>query len=175
MPRANQLSLPELSVSAQKASKAKWNGRRQPDEADFFTIGYSGHSFDSFLSRLHDVGVRTVVDIRFHAVSLYKPDFNARVLEQRLAVHDIDYLHLPNLGVPRDIRARAVGKATRRSIWAWYEDYVVKRYAEQNLHWFFNAGEHPVAFLCVELDPLSCHRHVLAEALARQGLEYFDL
>ena len=39
----------------------------------------------------------------------------------------------------------------------------------------FGVADHPVAFMCVELDPTACHRHRLSLALEEQGLRGFDL
>ena len=175
MSSSYQLQLPGLPAAAQRANKRRLNAQRSVEAADFFTIGYSGHSTASFRDTLAQAGVRTLVDIRHRAFSQYKPEFNTKSLEASLCEADIDYVHLPNLGVPRDVRAMAVGRSTRRGIWAWYDTWVVERFATRNLDWFFNAGEHPLALMCVELDPTSCHRHRLAIALERQGLRFFDL
>jgi uncharacterized protein (DUF488 family) len=171
---AYQLALPELTLAQQRASKQRWNAARSVEDADFFTVGYSGHDIISFTARLREAGVRTLLDIRFHAASLYKPEFNASRLAAHLRKRGIEYQHLPELGVPRDIRSRAIGRTTRRRIWNWYDQWVVDD-AVRNLHWFFNTGDHPVALMCVELDPRSCHRHRLAIALSNAGLRYFDL
>jgi uncharacterized protein (DUF488 family) len=175
MARNYQLSLPGLTPAAQAAKKRQWNRPRSIEAADFYTIGYSGHNAQTFVQRLNDADVRTLVDIRFHAFSLYKPDFNASKLKAALADQGIDYEHMPNLGVPRDIRAKAVGRTTRTAIWKWYEQEIVQRHVVRNLNWFFNVGDHPLALMCMELDPTSCHRHVLARAMERIGLRCFDL
>jgi hypothetical protein len=85
------------------------------------------------------------------------------------------YVHMPELGVPRDIRAKAIETGSRDVIWAWYDEYVVEPYLRMNLHRFLNAVEHPVALMCVEIDPQECHRHRLFVALERLGLRGFEL
>ncbi len=55
-------------------------------------------------------------------------------------------------------------------------DYLhLPRFGVPNLHSFFNSGDHPVALLCMELDPTSCHRHRIAMKLESHRLRGFDL
>ena len=167
-----QLHLPTDSMGVQTLKKAAWNERRSRSQANFFTIGYMQRDIGTFLGLLAEAGVLTILDVRHAPVSMYKPDFSKTNLQRHLAVAGIDYIHSPQLGVPRDIRSKAVGMETRSSIWEWYDEYVTPFV---NLHAFLNSGTHPVALLCVELDPTSCHRHRLAMKLERQGLRGFDL
>ena len=66
-------------------------------------------------------GVRTLVDIRQNAVSMYRPELSKSNLAKLLAARGINYFHLPQLGVPRDIRAKAIESGTREVIWDWYD------------------------------------------------------
>lgn len=174
MSRYTGLSLPAPSRRAQQESKAAWNDARAGTTPHFFTIGYSGRDISDFTAALRGAGVVTLVDVRFTPVSQYKPDFSKRNLRTHLAEDEITYLHRPSLGVPRDIRARAIDDS-RHAIWEWYDEYVVPSFAGRNLHEFFNGAEHPLALMCTELDPTACHRHRLALALERHGLRGYDL
>lgn len=174
MPSAD-LKLPADSPKVQAAKKQAWNTPRSIDESDFYTVGYSGRTIDTFIDALEQAGIVTLIDIRHTPVSRYKPDFSKRNLERHLAGHGIEYLHCPDLGVPRDIRSRTVNRSGREAIWEWYDEHVVPTVASRNLHWFFNSAAHPVALMCTEIDPTACHRHRLALAWGRQGLRFFDL
>ncbi|MHB8620469.1 MAG: DUF488 domain-containing protein [Chloroflexota bacterium] len=138
-------------------------------------MGYAGRNRDEFLTLLKGAGVVSLVDIRANPVSMYKPDFSKGNLKRLLEENGINYYHQGSLGVPRAIRAQAVGQPDRKVIWDWYDANVVQRVAGRNLHWFFNALEHPVALMCTELDPTSCHRHRLALGLEGRRLQGFDL
>jgi uncharacterized protein (DUF488 family) len=105
---------------------------------------------------------------------MYRPEMSKSNFRERIHHVGLQYLHVPELGVPRDIRAKAISTQTRDTIWQWYDSYVVERFLLKNLHWFLNI-EHPVALLCVECDPTECHRHRLFLELERQGLQGFDL
>ena len=145
------------------------------DDPDFYTAGYQGRDIDSFVGSLVQAGVETLIDIRFNPVSMYKPAFSRRNLEARLDAAGIDYLHMPELGVPSEVRRQAEASGCRDDIWEWYSEFVLPIFTDRNLDWFFNAANHPVAMMCVERDPEDCHRHRLAAALGRQGLASRDI
>ncbi|MGH9344015.1 MAG: DUF488 family protein, partial [Terriglobia bacterium] len=137
--------------------------------------GYTGRRVEDFLNALIANGVRTLADIRQNPVSMYRPELSKNNLKRAVEESGLYYVHLPELGVPRDIRAKAIDTGTRDVIWDWYDRYVVESYIGRNLHRFFNSIEHPVALMCVELDPRECHRHRLFLALEERGLRGFEL
>ena len=104
-------------------------------------------------------------DGRQTPVSMYRPELSKGNLRHLVEAHGMHYVHMPNLGVPRDIRAKAIESGNRTVIWEWYDRYVVEPYFRSNLHSFLNSVEHPVALMCVEIDPAECHRHRLFLAL----------
>lgn len=174
MGRFPGLQLPTDSPRVQLQNKVGWNGERSRDDADFYTVGYSGRHTDDVLHALTVAGVSALVDVRHTPISMYKPDFSKRNLIRHLEAHGIEYVHFPDLGIPRDVRALVVGKPNRDDLWEWYDANVAESFAA-NLHRFFNATDHPVAMMCTELDPTACHRHRLCLALERKGLRGFDL
>ncbi len=169
------LKLPEKTKDEQKQSKLSWNSEHCTSAPDFYTIGYSGRTINDFIDVLRNAGVATLVDIRFAPVSRFKPEFSKNNLKRSLENNGIAYLHRPDWGVPRDIRAFSIGKQTREDIWIWYDANILPNVAKRNLDEFFNSMEHPVAFMCVEYDPTECHRHRLFLGLERLGLIGCDL
>jgi uncharacterized protein (DUF488 family) len=151
-----------------------WNEARSPEKADFYTIGYEGRSIQELLEILKDASVKSLLDIRYSPISMYRPEFSRANFCRSVESIGINYIHVPELGVPKDIRVKAIGKDTRDIIWEWYDTYIVNRLFSKNLHWFLNI-EHPTALMCVEADPTECHRHRLFLALEKQGLIGFDL
>ncbi len=106
---------------------------------------------------------------------MYRPELSKNNLRKTVEAHGLQYIHMPELGVPRDIRAKAIETGTRDIIWEWYDENVVQSYIGSNLHRFLNGIEHPAALMCVEIDPKDCHRHRLFLALEALGLRGFDL
>ncbi|MBI4288744.1 MAG: DUF488 domain-containing protein [Chloroflexi bacterium] len=175
MSACQYLKLPEASAAAQRQGKLSWNSRHHTGQRDFYTIGYSGRSIGEFIEALEEAGVATLVDIRFAPVSRFKPEFSKSNLKEALGAHGIAYIHRPDWGVPRDIRAFSVGKETRDDIWIWYDSNVLPNVVKKNLDEFFNSMEHPISLMCVEYDPTQCHRHRLFLALERLGLRGCEL
>ncbi len=173
LPR-NRLKLPSASAKKQAEKRFLWNDARSSSEADFYTVGYMGRSLENLIDAFVSNGVQTLVDIRQNPASMYRSELSKGNLKRLMESNGLRYLHLPELGVPREIRAKAIGAGTRDVIWAWYDEQVVFPYL-RNLHRFFNSIEHPAAMMCVEIDPHECHRHRLFLALERQGLRGFDL
>lgn len=168
------LKLPTRPARERIENRVLWNEARSIDQADFYTIGYEGRSVQQLLKLLQDAEVKSLLDIRYTPISMYRPELSKGNFRKLVEIIGIHYLHVPELGVPKDIRAKAIGAGDRQVIWEWYDTYVVKRLFSKNLHWFLNI-EHPVALMCVEADPTECHRHRLSLALERQGLIGFDL
>jgi len=173
MPQANRLTLPSAPVKQQIANRITWNDARSASAADFFTIGYTGRKAEEIIALLKQHGVQTLVDIRQNAVSMYRPEMSKNNLAKLLEENGISYTHLPQFGVPRDIRAKAIETGSREVIWDWYDVHVVAIFL--TLHYFLNGFEHPVALMCAEIDPHECHRHRLSLALEAMGLTSFDL
>jgi uncharacterized protein (DUF488 family) len=173
MPQSNRLNLPSATLKQQIANKVSWNDMRSADKADFFTIGYTGKKTEDIVGLLKKHEIRTLVDIRQNPISMYRPDLSKNNLARLLQREGICYSHAPELGVPRDIRARAIETGSRTVIWTWYDMTVIPEFV--NLHTFLNGFEHPVALMCTELDPHECHRHRLCLALEKMGLTSFDL
>ena len=98
MPQANRLKLPSTSPKQQAENKALWNDGRTPEAADFFTVGYTGRKTDELLDALVAAGVRTLIDIRQNAVSMYRPELSKSNLTRLVEDRGLRYLHLPESG-----------------------------------------------------------------------------
>jgi uncharacterized protein (DUF488 family) len=175
MSNSTELKLPTASAKAQLQSKERWNASRSAEDADFFTLGYSGKSLEEISESLLRLGVRSLIDIRTNPVSMYRPEFSKNNLRNALASQGISYDHRPQFGVPRDIRAKSLQTGNRQVIWDWYDRHVANEYIGINLHRFFNTIEHPTVLMCSELDPLECHRHRLCLVLEKLGLRSYDI
>ncbi len=168
------LKLPSRKPRERIESKALWNEGRSSDGADFYTIGYEGRSTDDLIAALTGAGVRTLIDVRYTPLSMYRPELSKTNFRKLIETAGMTYLHCQELGVPKDIRAKAIDTGTRDTIWDWYDSNVVHEHFNFNLHWFLNL-EHPAALMCVEYDPEECHRHRIALALEKNGLRGYDL
>jgi uncharacterized protein (DUF488 family) len=142
------------------------------------TIGVYGFDAGRFVESLQHAPVDLVADVRRRrGVRGSQYAFaNAKRLVELLRGHDIAYVHLLELAPPRDLLAlqheidrRGAGLRAREALAPEY----VRRYEREVLA---TADLDDVAarllpydrpaLLCVETDPATCHRSMVADALA---------
>lgn len=134
-----------------------------------FTVGYQGHSIESFLDLLLAHGVAHVVDVRQLPFSR-KPGFSKRRLAAHLAEVGIGYTHLVALGTPKALRDEVRRTHDYESFFTAMEEIVADQPAA--LHEALDiARSRPSALLCFEADHAECHRLVVATALERAAGE----
>ena len=130
-----------------------------------FTIGYEGATVSEFIAALQQAGVTRVIDVRAIANSR-RPGFSKTPLRNALAEADIDYVHLRALGTPADGRAaaRAGRDADLARIYAGQLE--LPEAIAEAAQMLELAREQPSALLCMERDPLHCHRSLLLRSVA---------
>ena len=138
-------------------------------EHPVYTIGHSDHSIEAFLALLADNGVNMVVDARSSPHSRWVPHFNPDSLEPALEREGIDYAYMGKElgGRPNDRSAYdAEGRVSYERA-AMADDF-----ADAIASLIRQADERRIVLLCMERDPLECHRALLvARALAEQGVD----
>ena len=174
--RYSGVELPQDPVRVQQVNKSMWNLKHgvNTKTADFYTTGYSWKNIDEFIEMAKTVDVSTVVDIRDAPISQYKPDFSKDNLRNHLQEHGIAYIHRGDLGVPREVRQKAADAGSRQSIWDWYQSNVIENIGAEELVSISNSNG-KVAFMCAEIAPRDCHRHLIHLALESAGLKGYDL
>ena len=70
----------------------------KPDEKGIITIGYEGKSVDKFLFELVQNKVNVLIDVRKNAYSM-KYGFSKSQISRNVNKLNIEYLHIPNLGI----------------------------------------------------------------------------
>ncbi len=124
---------------------------------ELFTVSHSNHTIEHFLDLLTRCGVSAIADVRSSPYSEYSPQFDKKILEQRLANLNLEYVFL----------GRELG--ARRSEPSCYVDGQAKYDIIRNLPAFSQGLAYVlegiersrVALLCAEADPLMCHRTIL--------------
>lgn len=129
-----------------------------------YTIGYQGKSVDEIRERLLAEGIRTVVDVRRHPVSRWRPDCSKSRLESALASVQIDYEHIGALGTPREIRQRFKETADRAVFRSHYGRYLDSQQSAFG-RLVAMVTRKAICLLCYEHDADQCHRSYLAERL----------
>jgi uncharacterized protein (DUF488 family) len=129
----------------------------------------------TFIEKLKDVNIKTLVDVRNRPYSQWRPDFNKEALESALKEAGIEYRNKPELGVDSKLRQNLSAK-TRKELWKWYDGNVVSKHLDKVMKELDrNRISCPVAFMCAESHPIKCHRHRIAKALEVKGMKGLDL
>ena len=132
-----------------------------------FTIGYEHQTLPDVIGRLKKAGVQVLVDVRAVAASR-RPGFSKSMLGATLAEHGIGYVHLRQLGTPKEgrlaARAGRIGDMHRI-----FERHLQEPAAQLELVRAAEiARERKAALLCYEADVAHCHRANIADRLSRQ-------
>ena len=165
--------MPQESLNIKAFNKSIWNLERI-EKKDVYTIGFGEWDTEQFLKLLKKVKIKTLVDVRDTPLSQYKPEFNKNSISQLMKNNNIKYLHLPELGVPYEIRQKLAQNLDYNWFFNWYDKNILK---EDVLNKKINQKimEFPIAIMCTEFDPTKCHRHRIALALEKRGLTSLDL
>src|SRR5215213_8847119 len=144
--------------------------------ATIWTIGYERLLPGALVAELEAAGVQRLLDVRFRPQSR-RPGMSKTRLGAALGEHGIAYEHRKPLGTPPDIRwlfkAGRVAEAAPA-----FREHLETAAAHELDEVAAELDRGPrTALLCLEADPASCHRRVVAEALAarRPGLRVVDL
>jgi uncharacterized protein (DUF488 family) len=129
------------------------------------TIGYEGTSVARFLETLHAAQIDLLVDVRAVANSR-RPGFSKKQLTANLAEAGIDYLHLRGLGTPAEGRAAARAHKYDR-LQEVYSAHLDTTPAQVDMHELADRvrSGRRVCLLCLEADPVHCHRSMVVEEL----------
>jgi len=129
------------------------------------TIGYEGHTLESYLTILLKSGVTLLCDVRRNPMSR-KYGFSKNTLARGCEGVGIRYEHLPELGIASEQRQSLDTQADYDALFADYErTWLPKQGSALNkIQSWIEAGER-VTLTCYEHQPNQCHRHCVAEAL----------
>jgi uncharacterized protein (DUF488 family) len=131
-------------------------------------VGYEGRDLDRFVDDLLGRGVGVLADVRLTPLSR-KPGFSKRALAEAVTDAGIDYLHLRELGNPKDNRPGFAGDRTeltaaRRR----YADLLGDQAGDALDRLAVLAQNELVAVMCFEADEHRCHRHVVLAQVRRR-------
>lgn len=137
------------------------------------TIGYEGHTLESYLTILLKSGVTLLCDVRRNPISR-KYGFSKNTLARGCEGVGIRYEHLPELGIASEQRQSLDTQDDYDALFADYErTWLPKQGAAlKRIEDWIDAGER-VTLTCYEHQPNQCHRHCVAEAL--EGKASMDL
>lgn len=132
------------------------------------TIGYEGHSLESYLNTLLKAGVTVLCDVRKNPLSR-KYGFSKKALQNGCEAVGLRYEHLPELGIAGAQRKNLETQADYDALFKEYEQTDLPQHGQalDVIHSWIQDGQR-VALTCYEHLPQQCHRHCVAEALAKR-------
>jgi uncharacterized protein (DUF488 family) len=125
-------------------------------------VGYEGLDVDAFVSKLVELEVDVLADVRLTPISR-KRGFSKTALAAAVSEAGVEYLHLRALGNPKDNRPGFAGDAAELSqARGRYAELLTADEAGNALDRLAELAEdHRVAVMCFEADEERCHRHVV--------------
>ena len=142
-------------------------------EPQLFTVGYEGATIGGFIHTLQANKIRCILDIRALPLSR-KPGFSKNQLAQTLNREDIQYIHLAELGAPKQIRDRLKRTHDYTTFFRKMDSYLTgqKEAIEQ-------AYNHAISIrcclLCFERLVDKCHRKIVAEKIKATNGDGFQI
>jgi uncharacterized protein (DUF488 family) len=135
------------------------------------TAGYEGESIDYFINKLLAAGITLVIDVRYNPISR-KYGFSKKTLSTLCGKLEIDYTHVPELGIPSRLRNDLKTSEDYQALMEEYSSTILPK-ADKHID-IVSAmmQEQPSLLLCFEADVNMCHRGRLAKAIAlKTGME----
>ena len=131
------------------------------------TIGHSTHTLEGFLVLLRQHDVTAVADVRSAPYSRFNPQFNRDVLASALDVEGIRYVYLGN-----ELGGRSGDPECYKDGRIRYERMrKTKSFRNGLVRVVDGAARHRIALMCVEKEPLDCHRTLMVSlALDEKGI-----
>lgn len=129
-----------------------------------YTIGYSGHTVDTFIETLRAHSISMLLDIRRTPLSR-KKGFSKTALQHALEAVGIAYRHIPALGSPADLRRDVREAKDYPAFFAAFRAYLHTREDDISQAAGLVIAER-VCLMCLEQSPDECHRSAVADAIA---------
>lgn len=131
-----------------------------------YTAGYEGRSIDSFLNLLVQNGIRRLIDVRKNPIAR-RYGFHRSTLQRLLGKLEIDYVHMPSLGIASEKRRELTDATTYQALFAEYKRGTLREEKVTLEKVGSLMRERPSVLVCMERDPNFCHRLAVAEVVSR--------
>jgi len=154
---------PEYTVNSQRKKLAE----RATAEPAVFTAGYEGLSVDAFLNILVARGVRRLIDVRHNPIAR-RYGFHRSTLMRLTGNLDIDYVHVPELGIKSALRQDLDTMDDRTALFDQYEKTTLATNAGALDRVASLMLEMPSVLVCMEAEAVCCHRSRVAESIAER-------
>lgn len=129
------------------------------------TIGYEGRTIEKYVEILIRNGIRVLCDIRKNPLSM-KFGFSKKQLSNILKMSNIEYVHIPGLGIESEQRKSLHSKSDYNELFEHYKKTTLKENtSDLDLLVQIYREKKRIALTCFEADINSCHRKHTSEKL----------
>lgn len=130
---------------------------------ELFTMGYEGTTIDTFIGNLQAKRIDCILDIRALPLSR-KPGFSKTKLAEKLYLAGIRYIHLAELGTPKNIREKLKSTRDYSTFFKKMEKYLAgqRKAIELAYNHVMNSR---CCLMCFERLADYCHRKIVAEKI----------
>ena len=146
-------------------SKIRKLASRPKAEIAVYTIGYESVSIDGFLHMLVEAGIERLIDVRSNPTAR-RYGFHKSTLSRLAERLGIEYCHFAELGIQSEVRQLFPPDGDRDSMFDEYEVTTLRKEAATVETVSKLVGGRPSVLVCMEADPVCCHRGRLAEAVS---------
>ena len=136
-------------------------------EQELFTVGYEGKSIDVFIADLHAYGIDCIIDVRALPLSR-KKGFSKTKLAERLKDENIQYIHLGQLGTPKNLRDSLKHNHDYESFFQTMDDYLADK-TEAIETAYNHTMNNKCCLMCYESFIDQCHRKLVAEKIKNKN------
>ena len=130
-----------------------------------YTVGYEGRSIDGLLNVLMRQGIQRIVDVRRNPVAR-RYGFHKSSLSRLCGNLSIDYVHVPEVGIPSELRRELDGPSSYAKLFDRYERELLPKAPDAVQAIAGLVVEKPTTLMCMEADPDMCHRTRLANSVS---------
>ena len=135
-----------------------------------FTVGYEGRTINSYIELLLRYNIKVLCDVRKNPLSR-KYGFSKKRLAATCQVANIEYVHMPDLGIDSRYRRNLNSEEAYHKLFKFYTRSILK-HANESLDSIENLlkNRRRVALMCFEEKSTLCHRGRIADSLRRRRI-----
>ncbi|MFZ1980059.1 MAG: DUF488 family protein, partial [Smithella sp.] len=127
-----------------------------------FTIGYEGITIEAYINKLIQNDIRLICDIRNNPISR-KFGFSKTMLSNVLQEINIEYIHIPELGIVSEKRKELKGQADYETLFDEYKKTLPQKKVYIKKVFDLLCDKKRIALTCFEKDQNLCHRHIVGQ------------
>lgn len=128
-----------------------------------FSIGYEGKTLEECIRIFKKHNISLIIDVRQNPISR-KKGFSKEKLCNALEAEGFKYIHLVELGNPKEIRDEYHQNNSTNFLYDEYGKYLDERPELIDTLYSYVSGNY-ACLLCFEKHPIECHRGVLTDYL----------